>query len=92
MSDSFGRPEHNLVSETSVFSYSRRPEKLASSAASILDNLMMKEKRDRDESINQILRDRENLQRILEKTADSSIREEDDARKKIIADGSRSGK
>ena len=50
MSDSFGRPEQDRVSETSLFSNSRRPEKLASSAASMIDELM-KEKKDRDENI-----------------------------------------
>ena len=45
MGGSFGRPEHDRISETSLFSHSRRPKKLASSSASTIDDLMLKEKR-----------------------------------------------
>ena len=44
----FGRPEHDRISETRLFSRSRRPKKLASSSASTIDDLMLIEKRDRD--------------------------------------------
>ena len=45
---SFGRPEHDRISETRLFSHSRRPKKLASISASTTDDLMLREKGDRD--------------------------------------------
>ena len=45
MGGSFGRPEHDRISETSLSSHSRRPKKLASCSASTIDDLMLKKKR-----------------------------------------------
>ena len=44
---------------------------------------MLKGKRDRDESVSQILRDRANLHRILERTAESATRGENEAQRKL---------
>ena len=41
----FGRPEHDRISETGLFSHSRRPKMLASSSASTIDDLMLREKK-----------------------------------------------
>ena len=50
---------------------------------STIDESLMTSKRDRGESVGQSMRDRENLHKILERKAESSIQGENEAQKKL---------
>ena len=79
---SSGKPQRDCVSETSLLSQLTRPRKLESrSVSTIGDESLMTGKRDRGESIGQSMRDRENLHKILERKAESSIQGENEAQK-----------
>ena len=78
---SFGKPQRDCVSETSLLSQLTRPRKLESRSVSTIDESLMTDKRDRGESIGQSMRDRENLHKILERKAESSIQGENEAQK-----------
>ena len=69
---SFGKPQRDCVSETSLLSQLTRPRKLESISVSTIDESLMTSKRDRGESVGQPMRDRENLHKILEREAESS--------------------
>ena len=64
---SFGKPQRDCVSETSLLSQLTRPRKLESRSVSTIDESLMTSKRDRGESVGQSMRDRENLHKILER-------------------------
>ena len=78
---SFGKPQRDCVSETSLLSQLTRPRKLESRSVSTKDESLMTGKRDRGERIGQSMRDRENLHKILERKAESSIQGENEAQK-----------
>ena len=78
---SFGKPLRGCVSETSLLSQLTRPRKLESRSVSTIDESLMTGKRDRGESIGQSMRDRENLHKILEREAESSIQGENEDQK-----------
>ena len=80
---SFGKPQRDCVSETSLLSQLAGPRVLGSGSVSTTDQPLMTGKRDRGESIFQSMRDRENLQKILERKAESSIQGENEAQKKL---------
>ena len=80
---SFGKPQRDCVSETSLLSQLTRPRKLESRSVDTTDESLMTGKRDRGESIGQSMRDRENLHKILERKAESSIQGENEAQKKL---------
>ena len=84
---SFGKPQRDCVSETSLLSQLAGPGGLESRSVSTTDEPLMTGKRDRGESIGQSMRDRENLHKILERKAESSIQGENEAQK-IIRDWS----
>ena len=77
----FGKPQRDCVSETSLLSQLTRPRKLESRSVSTIDESLMTSKRDRGESVGQSMRDRENLHKILERKAESSIQGENEAQK-----------
>ena len=81
----FGKPQRHCVSETSLLSQLAGPGGLESRYVSTTDEPLMTGKRDRGESIGQSMRDRENLHKILERKAESSIQGENEAQK-IIRD------
>ena len=67
---SFGKPQRDCVSETSLLSQLAAPgrgEVLGSGSVSTKDESLMTGKRDRGESIGQSMRDREYLHKILER-------------------------
>ena len=64
---SFGKPQRDCVSETSLLSQLAGPGGLGSGSVSTTDEPLMTGKRDRGESIGQSMRDRENLHKILER-------------------------
>ena len=78
---SFGKPQRDCVSETSLLSQLAGPGELGSGSVSTTDESLMTGKRDRGESIGQSMRDRENLHKILERKAESSIQGENEAQK-----------
>ena len=78
---SFGKPQRDCVSETSLLSQLAGPGGLESRSVSTTDESLMTGKRDRGESIGQSMRDRENLHKILERKAESSIQGENEAQK-----------
>ena len=78
---SFGNPQRDCVSETSLLSQLAGPGGLGSGSVSTKDESLMTGKRDRGESIGQSMRDRENLHKILERKAESSIQGENAAQK-----------
>ena len=78
---SFGKPQRDCVSETSLLSQLARPGGLGSGSVSSTDEPLMTGKRDRGESIGQSMRDRENLHKILERKAESSIQGKNEAQK-----------
>ena len=78
---SFGKPQRDCVSETSLLSQLAGPGELGSGSVSTTDEPLMTGKRDRGESIGQSMRDRENLHKILERKAASSIQGENEAQK-----------
>ena len=78
---SFGKPQRDCVSETSLLSQLAGPRELGSGSVSTTDESLMTGKRDRGESIGQSMRDRENLHKILERKAESSIQGENEAQK-----------
>ena len=78
---SFGKPQQDCISETSLLSQLLGPRGLASRFVSTKDESLMTGKRDRGESIGQSMRDRENLHKILERKAESSIQGENEAQK-----------
>ena len=78
---SFGKPQRDCVSETSLLSQLAVPRGLGSGSVSTTDEPLMTGKRDRGESIGQSMRDRENLHKILERKAESSIQGENEAQK-----------
>ena len=82
---SLGRPEHDRISETSLFSHSRRPKKLSSSSASTIGDLMLKEKRKgpRWKHQSNSKRQKKIFIKISREKAESAIREEDEARRKL---------
>ena len=78
---SFGKPQRDCVSETSLLSQLAGYGGLESRSVSTTDEPLMTGKIDRGESIGQSMRDRENLHKILERKAESSIQGENDAQK-----------
>ena len=78
---SFGKPQRDCVSETSLLSQLAVPGGLESRSVSTKDESLMTSKRDRGESVGQSMRDRENLHKILEREAESSIQGENEAQK-----------
>ena len=78
---SFGKPQRDCVSETSLLSQLAERGGLESRSVSTKDESLMTGKRDRGESIGQSMRDRENLHIILERKAESSIQGENEAQK-----------
>ena len=78
---SFGKPQRDCVSETSLLSQLAGPGGLESRSVSTKDESLMTGKRDRGESVGQSMRDRENLHKILERKAESSIQGENEAQK-----------
>ena len=78
---SFGKPQRDCVSETSLLSQLAGPGELESRSVSTKDESLMTGKRDRGESVGQSMRDRENLHKILERKAESSIQGENEAQK-----------
>ena len=76
-----GNHSENCVSETSLLSQLAGPGGLGSGSVSTTDESLMTGKRDRGESIGQSMRDRENLHKILERKAESSIQGENEAQK-----------
>ena len=80
---SFGKPQRDCVSETSLLSQLALPGGLESRSVSTKDESLMTGKRDRGESIGQSMRDREIFHKILERKAESSIQGENEAQKKL---------
>ena len=78
---SFGKPQRDCVSETSLLSQLAGPGELESRSVSTKDESLMTGKRDQGESIGQSMRARENLHKILERKAESSIQGENEAQK-----------
>ena len=79
---SFGKPQRDCVSETSLLSQLTRPRKLESRSVSTTHESLMTSKRDRGESVGQSMRDRENLHKNSgEREAESSILGENEAQK-----------
>ena len=78
---SFGKPQRDCVSETSLLSQLAGPGELGSGSVSTTDEPLMTGKRERGESIGQSMRDRQNLHKILERKAESSIQGENEAQK-----------
>ena len=77
---SFGKPQRDCVSETSLLSQLAGPGGgVGSGSVSTIDEPLKTGKRDRGESIGQSMRDRENLHKILERKAESSIQGENEA-------------
>ena len=76
---SFGKPQRDCVSESSLLSQLAGPGELGSGSVSTKDESLMTGKRDRGENIGQSIRDRENLHKILERKAEPSIQGENEA-------------
>ena len=85
---SFGKPQRDCVSETSLLSQLAGPGELGSGSVSTTDESLMTGKRDRGESICQSIRDRENLHKIRERGRPSHQFKERMKLRKIIRDWS----
>ena len=83
---SFGKPQRDCVSETSLLSQLAGPEELESRSVSTKDESLMTGKRDRGESVGQSMRDRENLHKIRERERVSHQFKERMKLRKIIRD------